>query len=170
MTYPNGPKILALDLATNVGWACLAGGVITHGEQSMKRIHSLKRQPDEHLGAAFFKFRNFLTDSIHLMKPGQLVTEYTGFFKSAPARDICCGFRGILLEVAARNDLPVTSYAPGTIKKFWHGQGNADKDAMAAAAVTRGWPGLGADECDAVAMLHLHLDRITSTPAPHGNP
>jgi Holliday junction resolvasome RuvABC endonuclease subunit len=169
MTYPNGPKILALDLATNVGWACLSNGIITHGEESMKRIHGLKRQPDEHLGAAFFKFRNFLTDSIHLHKPEQLVTEYTGFFKSAPARDICCGFRGILLEVAARNDLPVFSYAPGTIKKFWHGSGNADKDAMIDQAEMRGWGRLGPDECDAIAMLHLHIDK-TSTPDAHAAP
>lgn len=158
MTYPPTARILALDMATNVGWACLGGGVVTHGEVSMKRVHGLKRVPDEHLGASFLKFRTFLVEQIALLKPAVLVTEYTGYFKSAPARDICCGFRGILLEVAARHALPVVSYAPAAIKKFWHGKGNADKDAMAVAAARRGWEGLGPDECDAVAMLHLYLE------------
>ena len=161
MTAPQG-KFLALDLATNVGWAVCANGVVTHGEHSCKRIHGKKSQPDENPGAAYFKFRNFLTDSIHLHKPDALLTEYTGHFQSAPARDICCGFRGILLEVAARFGLPLYSYAPMTIKKRFCGTGKADKPMMMAEAKRLGYDVAGPDETDAIAILYTHFAAITN--------
>lgn len=159
MTYPTHLRVLALDLATNVGWAMLANGILTHGEQSNHRKHGLKRTPDEHPGIAYHRFDSWLTDFLNEQKPALIVTEYSGFFKSAAARDICCGFRGILLAQCAKRGLPLFSYSPAHIKKFWTGAGNADKDLMMTSAAVHGFTDVGPDECDAIAMLHLHLNQ-----------
>lgn len=160
MTYPTHLRILALDLATNVGWAMLANGILTHGEQSNHRKHGLKRTPDEHHGIPYHRFDSWLSDFIAEQKPSQVLTEYSGYFKSAAARDICCGFRGILLAHCAKRDLPLFSYSPSHIKKFFTGSGAADKDLMMTSAAVHGYIDVGPDETDAIALLHLHLSQI----------
>lgn len=152
-------SILSLDLASNCGWCVNANGVLTYGEWNCKRIHGKKRTPDEPPGATYFKFRNHLTDKIREDKVTEIVTEGTGYFASAAARDVCCGLRGVLMEVCARFNIPMATYSPMSVKKHWTGSGKSKKPEMMSEAIKRGFPDVGPDSADAIAILDLHLSK-----------
>lgn len=158
MTYPANLSVLALDIATVTGWCRLSQGVLTSGSRDFRRsLHGAGSRGPDHVGASHAMFLNWLDG----VCPDQFVYEDAGFFKSAAAVQICVGFRGILLAHAARLNVPVFSYAPMTIKKFWTGKGTAQKDDMMRVSRQR-FPDLTVcdnNEADAIALLHLHLAR-----------
>ena len=165
MTYPP-LRILALDLATVTGWAVIASTVLTSGSQSFARHHGNKRRQPDHLGTSHAMFDNWLAEQLRGPRLDAVVYEgAAGFFKSAAAVQICFGFRGILLAQTAKAGIPVFSYAPSSVKKFWAKSGAADKDQMRAATLLN-LPDIDPtddNECDALALLHLHLHSLTST-------
>jgi Holliday junction resolvasome RuvABC endonuclease subunit len=153
------PIIHAFDLATTTGWALTASGIITSGSQCFARHPGNKSRGRDHLGASHGMFDNWLREQLREPRPTEVVYEQAGFFKSAAAVQICVGFRGILLAHCAKLDIPVFSYSPTSVKKFWAGKGNADKDDMVAATLIR-CPGIDLtddNEADSLALLHLHM-------------
>jgi Holliday junction resolvasome RuvABC endonuclease subunit len=154
-------RILSLDLATVTGWATHGGGVTTSGSQDFSRYAGCKSRPADHAGAPYERLRRWLVDKIAADKPEMIAYEGAGYFKSAAAAQLCIGFRGVMLSVAAQHGIPLSVYAPSKVKQFWTGKGNADKDAMMAETQRR-FPDLeltDSNEADALAVLHLHLSR-----------
>ncbi len=140
--------ILALDLGTTTGWAMRQNGATTSGAQSFKpgrfdgggmRYLRFTRWLDEMatngLAGVWFEEvrRHAGTDAAHVY--GGLMATLTAW----------CELRGIPYE-----GVPV-----GTIKKHATGKGNANKDAMIAAAVARGFAPADDNEADALALLHF---------------
>ena len=140
--------ILALDLGTTTGWAMRHSGGTVSGAQSFKpgrfdgggmRYLRFTRWLDEMathgLAGVWFEEvrRHAGTDAAHA---------YGGFMATLTA---WCELRGIPYE-----GVPV-----GTIKKHATGKGNANKDAMIAAAVARGFAPKDDNEADALALLHF---------------
>lgn len=164
-TMPTHPHILALDLATVTGWCQLASGVITSGSQTFARHPGNRTRGPDHIGASHAMFDNWLKDRLRQPRPQVVVYEDAGFFKSGAAVQMCVGLRGIMLAQCAKLDIPLVGYSPSSIKKFWTGRGNADKDDMVAATRSR-MPLIDLvddNESDAIAMLHYHLS-LTNKP------
>ena len=151
------PKLLALDLASTVGWANYANGIIDSGSQAFKA------KDGTHQGERYAQFHRWLSEKIRTDKPAQIAYEEAmGFFKSASAAQIAYGFRGILMSLAAAHNIPCYGYVAPTVKKFWTGSGRADKDDMIAATLLK-LPDVDlsdANQADALAILHLHLSKL----------
>lgn len=62
---------------------------------------------------------------------------------------------GTLQMWGDREKVPYQGIPVQEIKKFWTGKGNANKDAMVAEAVRRGFNPADDNEADALALLHL---------------
>lgn len=159
MTYPTQLHLLALDMATTCGYARLASGVVTSGSQCFERHKGNKSRGPDHVGASHAMFDNWLTEQLRGPKIDGVIYEQAGHFKSAAAVQICVGFRGVLLAKCAKHNLPMFSYSPSALKKFFTGNGRADKDMMLRAAQLKfpheSWVD---DNCvDAFALLHMHL-------------
>jgi len=155
-------RLLALDLATVVGHATIAHGIIDYGSHSFARKHKNMRSAPKHPGAIFHMFRGWLTEKIIEDKPFGIVYEEVMRFPYALQAHSFCGLRAILLETACQHGLPLFSYVPTAIKKFWTGKGNAKKQAMIDATRAK-FPGIEItddNQADALAMLHLHLSKI----------
>ena len=148
-------NVLALDLATKTGHALLAGGVITHGAQAFQAVHE-----DEHPGARYLRFQRWLRTRISEDKPGLIVVEMAGHFRSLPAQSICVGFRGILLSTSSYYGIPLFEVANSTLKKWAAGHGRADKEMMLKAARKR-WPAerfVDDNACDAFLLLRYWME------------
>lgn len=154
-------RVLSLDLATTTGWALSASGIIDSGSQNFQRLPPTKTRAAQHVGESHAMLYRWLSGKLSDDKPTLIVYEGAGYFKSAAAAQLCIGFRGIMLMQAARLGIPMVSYAPKEVKKFWVGNGNADKPMMMA-ETRRRCPDLDLtddNESDAIALLHLHLIR-----------
>lgn len=154
-------RILALDMASTLGWALSASGIVDSGSQDFHRKPPTKLRPAQHVGESHAMFYRWLSGKLSDDKPTLIVYEGAGYFKSAAAAQLCIGFRGIMLMQSARLGIPVVSYAPKEVKKWWCGNGNADKPMMMA-ETRRRCPDLDLtddNQSDAVALLHLHLSR-----------
>jgi len=158
-------RILALDLSTQTGFATLANGVITHGVADFTRYKGCKSRPAEHEGRTYLNFQRWLRERIALDKPSWIVFEEPmGNFKSAAARNVIVGLRGILLSTAAYYDLPLSGIAQTKLKKWATGKGNAKKPDMLAAARRR-WPKekfVCDNDADAFLLLQCYLESLTS--------
>lgn len=160
------PRLLALDLATVTGWAVQASGVTTSGSQSFARYGGCKSKPADHTGASFAMFRRWLHETIRTDKPEVIVYEEVMRWMSASSAHAFGGFRALMLEAACIHSLPCVGYKPKQVKKFWTGNGNADKDVMVA-ETRRRFPDLDLtddNEADATAILHLHLSTLQQSP------
>lgn len=157
MKYPEDLRIMAIDLGTTTGHALLSAGVVSSGSQD---FHTRKGQA--YPGQQFARFENWLKERIRDDKPEAIAYEEVFRWMSSSAAHVFCGFRAILLNHTVRAAIPVHPYSPATIKKYWCGKGNATKDIMVAQTLMR-FPDLDPaddNECDALALLHLHLSVI----------
>jgi Holliday junction resolvasome RuvABC endonuclease subunit len=150
---------LALDLATVTGHALMASGVLTSGSRSFRQVKT--RHPAHHAGDVFLEFQRWIRERILEDKPEVIVYEDIYRWMSADAAKLFCGMRAVLLMNAAYHEIQVLPYSPPAIKKFWTGSGVAKKDVMIAHTLAR-FPELREkkpddNECDAIALLHLHL-------------
>jgi len=158
-------RTLALDLATTTGFALEAGGVFVHsGAVCFRRHTGNKSRAAEHIGQPFLNFQRWLRTRITEDKPSALAFEDIFRWSSSDAAKMFCGLRALLLLNAAYYEVPVFAYSPGQVKKFWTGNGNADKPLMIATTLTR-FPELAEkdiddNEADAIAILHLHMKQL----------
>lgn len=158
MKYPTNARILSLDLATQTGWAMLANGVLTSGTEGFHRYAGCKSKPADHAGQSYLSFQRWLRDKITTDKPSQIVFEEPmGHLKSAQARNVLVGFRGVLMVNAAYYGVLVTGYTQTAVKKFATGRGNAKKPEMLAWARDAFGDVEDENQSDALAVLHLHL-------------
>jgi hypothetical protein len=140
-------SVLALDLGTSTGWALMSSdGPIVSG------VESFKPQRFEGGGMRFLRFKRWLTE----LKGGGLAAVYFEEVRrhaGVDAAHVYGGFMGTLTAWCEAHEIPYAGVPVGTIKKHATGKGNADKDAMIAAARARGFEPADDNEADALALL-----------------
>ncbi len=151
-------RILALDLGTNTGWATnvekFKPGNVDWMENTGSREFS-----GEITGWRYLVFKQWLVKKLILLQIQHVVYEET-FSKGAYAARVLHGFLATLQCVhAERYPDEATRFTlqkvhPSAIKILATGKGNADKDKMAEAYLSRfGVSPLDSDQCDAVWLL-----------------
>ena len=145
--------ILALDLATQTGWAYSSAGIVSSGSQGFQ----IKK--NEGLGQRFLKFRSWLRDQIEVIKPELVVYEEVMRWSSSAAAKCYCGLLAILMTECESKSIKYEGIGVGTIKKAATKKGNATKEEMIQAARAQGYKPKDDNEADAIHLLHIFLDR-----------
>lgn len=140
--------ILALDLGTTTGWAMLCDGTITSGSESFKPSRF------EGGGMRFLKFKRWLADTKACTDGIDAVYfEEVRRHAGVDAAHAYGGFMAHLTAWCEHHQIPYQGVPVGTIKKHATGKGNANKDAMIAAAMALGFGPQDDNEADALALL-----------------
>ena len=146
--------ILALDLGTTTGWAIRGyDGLITSGTASFK--------PGRYDGGGmrYLRFTNWLTELDRLSGP--IATIWFEEVRRHAGTDAAHVFGGLMASLTSWGELrgvPYQGVPVGTIKKNATGKGNANKQAMIAAARKRGFNPADDNEADAIAILLWALE------------
>lgn len=139
-------RILALDLGTRCGWA------MRHDADRIDSgVWNLQPRRQDGPGMRWVRFRAHLSDLLAAAKPEMVAFEEVRRHLGTDAAHVFGGLKAVLEEECERAKIPYTSIPVATIKREATGKGNADKDAMVAAARAR-WPGFEPatdDEADA---------------------
>lgn len=139
---------LALDLGTNTGWATCRDGVTVSGTASFK----VGRY--EGGGMRYLRFQRWLDE----MRGGGLDSLWFEEVRRHAGTDAAHVYGGLLATLTAwaeHHGIPYSGVPVGSIKKHATGKGNANKEAMIAAAVARGFTPVDDNEADALALLHM---------------
>jgi hypothetical protein len=151
-------RILALDLGIRTGWALASPGAIESGVQRFE----LKR--GESPGMRYLAFGRWLSDIYRLSGEALTLIAYEQFHhRGGAATELAAGFATRVQEFCATWALEHAAVHSATLKKFATGKGNADKPAMIAAVIRRGWAAgqvrdggpLDDNQADALALLHF---------------
>ena len=141
--------ILALDLGTTTGWALRSHeGLITSGTVSFR--------PSRYDGGGirFVRFRSWLDQlTADGAPPAAVYFEEVRRHAATDAAHIYGGFLACLAAWCEEHRIAYQGVPVGTIKRFATGKGNADKQAMIAAAWSRGFAPADDNEADAIAIL-----------------
>lgn len=141
--------ILALDLASTLGWACGSPDLLSEA------VHGSVKLPDDvNLGRQYGFFSNWLADAITTHAPTDLVIEAPFLGKSLRAGRKLFALTGIAELIAWRRDLRFTEHHASSVRKTFCGSGRADKDAVGAACGRRGFTPKDHNAADAIALLH----------------
>jgi Holliday junction resolvasome RuvABC endonuclease subunit len=145
--------ILALDLATQTGWAYSSAGLISSGSAGFQ----LKKK--DLPGMRFLKFRSWLRDQIEIVKPELVVFEEVMRWSSGAAAKCYCGLLAIMMTECEAKEIRYEGVHVGTIKKAATKNGSASKEQMIKAAEALGYKPQDDNEADAIHLLHIFLDR-----------
>lgn len=139
---------LALDLGTNTGWALRRDGTTISGTASFK----VGRY--EGGGMRYLRFQRWLDE---LARDGvdSIWFEEVRRHAGTDAAHVYGGLLATLTAWCEHHGIPYSGVPVGSIKKHATGKGNANKDAMIAAAVARGFTPVDDNEADALALLHM---------------
>lgn len=139
---------LALDLGTNTGWALRRDGTTISGTASFK----VGRY--EGGGMRYLRFQRWLDE---LARDGvdSIWFEEVRRHAGTDAAHVYGGLLATLTAWCEHHGIPYSGVPVGTIKKHATGKGNANKDAMIAAAVARGFTPVDDNEADALELLHM---------------
>ena len=128
--------ILALDLGTTSGTASFRPGRFDGG------------------GMRYLRFSNWLGELDRLSGPiAAIWFEEVRRHVATDAAHVYGGLMATLTSWAELRGVPYEGVPVGTIKRHATGKGNADKDAMIAAARQRGFSPADDNEADAIALL-----------------
>lgn len=150
-------RVLGVDPGSvRTGWGC-----VELGPEGPVRIASgvleLGRGP---LTDRLLRLESGLDRVFAQHRPEACATE--GLFQQRNARSaLLLGHaRGVCLLVAARHGVPVTEYAPASVKRAIAGHGAADKQQVSEMVAGQlGFePGMRHDETDALAIAICHLE------------
>lgn len=147
------PRILALDLMTNMGWAARADdGSIHYGTETFQTVQTSSP------GMRWMRYRNWLKRA-HEAAQFEVVffEQVRGFPPKNRGRDtnVYYGFEHHLTGFCAAANLECQGIPPGTIKKFVAGNGNATKEAVINAVKMLGYQPTDSNQADAIALLLL---------------
>ena len=141
--------VLALDLGTKTGWALHGPDrVITSG------MNEFRNDRWQGGGMRFLRFKHWLTEIKQMV--GGLDAVFVEEVRRHVGVDAAHAYGGFLAQVTAwceHHQIPYEAVPVGTIKRHATGKGNANKDAMIAAARSRGFDPLDDNEADALALL-----------------
>jgi hypothetical protein len=142
--------VLALDLGTKTGWALQgADRTITSG------TNEFKNDRWQGGGMRFLRFKKWLTEIKQMA--GGLDAVFVEEVRRHAGVDAAHAFGGFLAHVTAwceHHQIPYEAVPVGTAT----GKGNANKDAMIAAARGRGFDPIDDNEADAIAILFWALE------------
>ena len=154
MNTTTNSTILALDLGTHTGWALhQLDSTITSGTEHFKP------QRFEGGGMRFLRFKRWLAEL--LTTSGHINAVYFEEVRRHAGVDAAHaygGFMGHLTAWCEHHNIPYQGVPVGTIKKHATGKGNAGKDEMIAAALSRGHDPKDDNEADALALLHWAIE------------
>ena len=148
--------ILALDIATTLGWAFSKDDkIIAWGVESFAvKIDTIHRG-----GIRLMKFRDWLMPFAGV---SEVVYEQVGAdMRNLAANETTYAMLGIVRMFCAGANIPISSIHNSTLKKEFAGTGRADKLAMCDTAHRLGWKGgragtdMDHDACDAVALIYI---------------
>lgn len=146
--------VLALDLGTKLGWAVRArDGAVWHGTEAFTPRKNWTP------GQRWLRARSFLTDLIVRHQVTVIAYEDVKRHMGTDAAHAYGAFLCIVQMVADSHRATLQPVGVKTIKKFWAGNGNADKDAMKAQATVRGFKPDTDNDADALAILHWAVDQ-----------
>ena len=146
--------LLALDLGTTTGWALRTfDGLITSGTASFRNGRF------DGGGMRYLRFTNWLGE----LDPrcGLKWSIYFEKLRSHAGSEAARVYGGLMATLTAWAELrgiPYQGVPVGTIKRHATGKGNANKDAMIAAARARGFSPGDDNEADAIAILLWALE------------
>lgn len=143
--------VLALDLATQTGWAYSSAGMVSSGSEGFQ----LKKKDGP--GIRFLKFRSWLRDQIEIIKPELVVYEEVMRWSSGAAAKCYCGLLATMQTECEAKEIPYEGVHVGTIKKAATKKGNATKEEMIQAARVQGYKPQDDNEADAIHLLHIFL-------------
>jgi crossover junction endodeoxyribonuclease RuvC len=95
-----------------------------------------------------------------------VVIEHLSFGSHGSATRDLAGLWWLIVRMLDQYDMPLGVVAPGTLKRWATGNGNADKREVAAAMIQR-WPGTSfrsTDEADALALASIGLHYLRVLP------
>lgn len=149
--------VIALDLATTTGYAIRrADGRIESGEVSF----SLKK--DEGQGRRYVKFRAWLLE-VKMAHPDLAEIVYEQVMghgaHNVIAAHVYGGMLATLQAFGEHHGIAYRGVGVSTIKKRFAGHGKATKGDMIAQCKALGFAPAGDNEADAIALLHVALDR-----------
>lgn len=126
-------NILALDLATKCGWC------VTPRTSGVWVLANKNRHASE--GIRYITFEKRLRTAIKGLRVEFIAYEEVRHHTSTGASHVYGGLQAILLKVAEELGINYQSIPVSQIKKHATGRGNANKDAMVAAAEEK-WPAI----------------------------
>ncbi len=151
-------KYLALDLGTTTGWAMKEGHRLMSGFDNF----SLKR--GEGGGMRFLRFKRWLEELTQDIELDVVFYELVMSHKGADAAHIYGGLQALLTAWCEEHEIPYQGIGVGTVKKFWTGKGNANKEKMIAEANRRGFLVVDDNEADAIAVLECGVAGLERAP------
>ena len=139
--------ILALDLGTTMGWAANPNGIIASGTITFRPGRF------ESSGMRYIRFVAEIKEL--LAKTGAKIVYFEEIRRhlGVDAAHIYGGFLAHLQATCIEAGVEYCGVPVGTIKAHATGKGNANKDAMIAAARARGWTPTDDNEADALWIL-----------------
>lgn len=149
-------KILAFDLATKCGWAFK-----DNGKKAKHGTETLENKKWDGAGVRFIKFNKMVHDLLERFEPDLVVFEGVRRHRGTDAAHVYGGFMATLQTVCEGKGVPYTAYGVTEIKKFWSGNGYADKNAMIKVARDRGYDPEDDNAADALAILFYALENLS---------
>lgn len=136
-------KILSLDIATKTGWKT----------ETSSGVWNLKPNRGESEGMRVVRFKAKVRELIQLENIDLIAYERpAGMHKSSIM--VASEMVGVLKDLCIELNINLACYSATEIKKFATGKGNANKEAMIAAATKLGYNPQDDNEADAI---HLYL-------------
>jgi hypothetical protein len=157
VTVPRGdgcPVIVALDLASQTGWALRnRDGRILSGTVSFR--------PSRYDGGGmrYLRFQNWLTQfAAELPEISAIYFEEVRRHLGTDAAHVYGGLLATVTAWCEQRRIPYQGVPVGTIKRHIAGSGAADKQAVIAAVRARGFTPTDDNEADAIAILLWAID------------
>ena len=145
--------ILAVDLGTTTGWAIRNEFGIISGRMSFKPSRF------EGGGMRYLHFQRWLNE---LPKVNIVYFEEVRRHLGVDSAHAYGGFLSHLTSWCEMNKIPYSGIPVGTIKRFITGKGNASKMVVIRAVEALGHNPIDDNEADALALLHLAMQEISS--------
>jgi len=146
--------ILALDLGTTTGWA--AGNKANH----VSGVWKLMPGRFDSASMRLIKFLAGLDEINTLFDLNAVFFEEIRRHRGVDAAHWYGAFWSHLIKWCDERSIPYEGVPVGEIKKNWTGKGNANKDAMVAEAIARGYSPATSDEADALAIFALKVGTV----------
>lgn len=144
--------ILSIDLGNELGWAINQEFIVTSGYELLSKKGSTDHGRKFHNFACWLNsWGDFEIESVYYEKVMRHVSVH-----SAHAYG---GYLAILQMWAHKRNIECVGVGVGTIKKFWTGNGRADKQMMIAEANKRGFDTDNDNQADALALLHYVIEK-----------
>lgn len=153
------PKgLLALDLATTLGWAYIISPV----HAPLSGTHKIISTDKSSVGY-FVAFEKFISDLIVLHNPDTIIFEapFLGKIRNLNTARKLIGLCILTELVAHKKGVPeIREVNNSSVKKFFTGNGRADKKDMIFKCRSKGWDPQDDNEADALAILCLGVSVI----------